>query len=49
MDLAELNKGIWHLIDKYTDIYSDVNLTGYKEYYTIMQNIENLKKMNFFV
>ena len=48
MNIDELNIGIWAILGKYKTKNLDLTSMGYKEYYTIMQHIENFKNNDNF-
>ena len=48
MDLKNLNKGIWDLLDKYKTDRVDLTKYGYKEYFPVLQHTENLNKNKYF-
>ena len=48
MDLNDLNKGIWELLDKYKGKNVDLTKYGYKQYFTVLQHTQNLNKNKYF-
>ena len=46
MDINDLNKGIWLILNKYKFEQFDLTLYGFKQYYTVMQHIENFISRN---
>ena len=48
MDLKNLNKGIWDLLDRYKTDKVDLTKYGYKEYFPVLQHTESLNKNKYF-
>ena len=48
MDLKNLNKGIWDLLDRYKTDKVGLTKYGYKEYFPVLQHTENLNKNKYF-
>ena len=48
MDITELNKGIWNLILKYKNLEFALSKYGFKQYYTVLQHLENMKSNKYF-
>ena len=48
MDLNELNNGIWNLLKKFKSTTLDLTNKGFKQFYTVMQHIENFKNQELF-
>ena len=49
MDLKNLKKGIWDLLDRYKTDRVDLTKYGYKEYFPALQHIENINKNKYFL
>ena len=47
MDLKNLNKGIWDLLDRYKTDKVDLTKYGYKEYFPVLQHTEKLDKNKY--
>ena len=48
MTLPELNRGIWNLLNKQQFKNFNLKEYGYKQFFSIMQHIENFKNQEFF-
>ena len=48
MDLNQLNNGIWNLLKKFKSTTFDLTNKGFKQFYTVMQHIENFKNQELF-
>ena len=48
MTLPELNSGIWNLLNKQQFKNFNLKEYGYKQFFSIMQHIENFKNQEFF-
>ena len=48
MDLVDLNKGIWEVLDRYKTEKVDLTKYGYKEYFPVLQHTQNLNKNKYF-
>ena len=48
LDLIGLNDGIWNLIEKFKTSNFDLSKVGFKEYYTILKHLENMKNNKYF-
>ena len=48
MDLTQLNNGIWNLILQYKNNEFDLSKYGFKQYYTVLQHLENMKNNKYF-
>lgn len=48
MNLEELNKGIWDILIKKRSSILDLTNLGFKQFYTIMQYINNFKNIDKF-
>ena len=40
MDLKDLNKGIWDLLDRYKTEKVDLTKYGYKQYFSVLQHTQ---------
>ena len=47
MKLPELNSGIWYLLSKHHFKNFNLKKYGYKQFFSIMQHIENFKNQEF--
>ena len=46
--VKELENGIWDILKKFKSKELDLTIVGFKDYYTVMQHIENLKNIDSF-
>ena len=49
MTLPELNSGIWNLLNRQQFKNFNLKEYGYKQFFSIMQHIENFKKPRIFL
>ena len=48
MNLEDLNKGIWDLLERYKTVNVDLTKYGFKQYFTVLQHTQNLNKNKYF-
>ena len=48
MDLENLNEGIWDLLERNKTNILDLTKYRFKQYYTVMQHIQNLSNISYF-
>ena len=48
MNKNQLNDGIWKILSEQKTLELDLTSFGYRQYYTIMQHIENLRNIEYF-